>query len=65
MTQTADAGRTRLHDGPDIVDRSDELRIEPAARSAVRPPSTAARVLRPAAPGQTPRLTVVIPTRNE
>ncbi len=65
MTQTADAGRTRLHDGPDIADRPDELRIEPAGRSPARPPSAAARVLRPAAPGQTPRLTVVVPTRNE
>jgi dolichol-phosphate mannosyltransferase len=64
MTRTADAGRTRIDAGPEIG-KPDDLRIETDERPVVRTPSASARVLRPAPPGETPRLTVVVPTRNE
>jgi dolichol-phosphate mannosyltransferase len=65
MTQTADAGRTRIDAGPEIVDKPDDLRIETGGGLVVRTPSASARVLRPGPPEQTTRLTVVVPTRNE
>jgi dolichol-phosphate mannosyltransferase len=65
MTQTADAGRTRTDAGPEVVAKPDDLRIETDERLVVRTPTASARVLRPAPAGETPRLTVVVPTRNE